>query len=115
MRYLISILLLSFIGFSSCDSPSTSVESNRPPQLIFGVPPAYPLAMKKIGKTGVVRFEYFVGADGSVYDVNILESPDPAFSAASEAALRKWKFRPGVRNGIPTKVRMASHFSFDLN
>ncbi len=47
-----------------------------------------------------------VGPDGSVEGVKVLGSSDPDFEASVTAAVERWKYEPGIRNGKPDRFRL---------
>ena len=77
-----------------------------PPEAIQQDRPEYPRTAQRMGRPGVVEAEALVGVDGRVEDVRII-SVDPrgmGFEEATEAALKKWRYRPATKRGV--KVRM---------
>lgn len=60
--------------------------------------PIWPLNAKSGGTT---KFCFTVNADGSVSNIKLVESkPGRVFVRSARKALRKWKFRPEVENGV---------------
>lgn len=53
------------------------------------------------GIEGRLVLKIIVGADGSVTDVIVVNSVDPALDAAAIAAVKSWAFRPSTRCGTP--------------
>lgn len=64
------------------------------PKVIKKVPPEFPAeAARKAINAGSVRAKLTIGPDGSVLEVEILESePKRVFDRASIEALKAWKF-----------------------
>jgi len=63
--------------------------------------------------TGTVTVEVTVDEEGNVADVQKATGPSLLQSAAKDA-IRKWKFRPFVRDGQPTKATGFVSFNFTL-
>lgn len=76
-------------------------------------PPVYPSAARSIRVSGVVRVDLTVDENGEVADVQ--KSSGPALlQAAAKDAIRKWKFRPFVRDGQPVRAVGFVSFNFAL-
>lgn len=75
--------------------------------------PIYPPAAKTIRATGVVRVEVTVNEAGDVSEVQKASGPSMLQSAAKDA-IRKWKFKPFVRDGQPVKATGFVSFNFAL-
>jgi TonB family protein len=54
--------------------------------------------------------------DGTVADVNILQSLDPKYGLdeTAVATAQGWRFEPGTRGGEPVAVRIMIEFEFNL-
>lgn len=76
-------------------------------------PAVYPPAAKSIRATGVVKVEVMVDEKGDVSDVQKASGPTLLQSAAKEA-VRKWKFKPFVKNGQPVKAMGFVSFNFSM-
>jgi TonB family protein len=75
--------------------------------------PVYPIAAKSIRATGVVRVEVTVDEKGDVADVQRASGPTLLQSAAKDA-IKKWRFKPFVRDGQPVKAVGFVNFNFSL-
>jgi protein TonB len=66
--------------------------------------PPYPSQLLRTGVEGKAVVRVLVGTDGRVKQVAIISADDPLFADASERqALRKWRFRPATRDGVPVE------------
>ncbi len=74
--------------------------------------PTYPPAAKSVRASGVVKVEVIVDENGDVAEVG-KASGHAMLQAAAKDAIRKWKFRPFVRDGQP--VRANGYISFNFN
>jgi TonB family protein len=77
------------------------------------VAPTYPPAAKTMRMTGTVKVEVIVSEDGSISEVKNTSGPSMLQRAATDA-LKKWKFKPFVRDGQPVKATGFVSFSFNL-
>lgn len=77
------------------------------------VSPIYPRQARTMRLSGVVTVKILVDEDGSVLEIN--DSDGPAMlTRAAEDAVRKWKFRPFTRDGLPVKAAGFISFNFNL-
>ncbi|RJF94273.1 TonB family protein [Sphingomonas cavernae] len=66
--------------------------------------PPYPPGKQRLGEEGVVVVRVLVGADGRVKQVERVEAADDAFYEVTVSqALRKWRFTPATRDGVPVE------------
>jgi len=75
--------------------------------------PIYPAMAKNMRQTGVVRLEVVVDEDGKVAAVQNLSGP-ALLQGAAKDAVKKWKFKPFVRDGQPVKATGFLSFNFNL-
>ncbi|MDP8231892.1 MAG: TonB family protein [Candidatus Zophobacter franzmannii] len=73
-----------------------------PPQVISSVIPEYPEFAKRSGLQGDVWLDVEVLKDGSVGEIEVIESLQPGHYGLDESAViavKQWKFKPAVSNG----------------
>ncbi|MEJ7848438.1 MAG: energy transducer TonB [Pyrinomonadaceae bacterium] len=75
--------------------------------------PVYPSAARSMRTSGVVKVEVTVNETGDVAEVKKTSGPSLLQTAAKDA-VRKWKFRPFVRDGQPVKATGFVNFNFSL-
>jgi TonB family protein len=75
--------------------------------------PVYPVAAKSMRATGVVKVEVTVSETGEVAEVQKTSGPS-LLQAAAKDAIRKWRFKPFVRDGQPVKATGFVNFNFSL-
>jgi TonB family protein len=93
---------------SPLDVGSTLVAyATRKPQ------PVYPLAARNIRATGVVNVEVTINEAGEVAEVGKASGPS-LLQAAAIDAIRKWRFKPFVRDGQPVRANGSVSFNFNL-
>jgi len=63
--------------------------------------PVYPARAQERGIEGFVVVEFTIAADGTVKDPMVLASePSKIFDRAALRAIRKWKYKPKVEDGV---------------
>ncbi|MEP7149167.1 MAG: TonB family protein [Acidobacteriota bacterium] len=75
--------------------------------------PVYPSAARSMRTTGVVKVEVTVSETGEVDEVHKTSGP-MILQAAAKDAIRKWRFKPFVRDGQPVKAIGFVNFNFSL-
>ncbi len=76
-------------------------------------PPVYPPSAKSMRATGIVKVEVTVNETGDVTDVQKTSGP-PMLQNAAKDAIKKWKFKPFVRDGQPVKATGFVSFNFSM-
>lgn len=75
--------------------------------------PVYPAAAKTMRTTGVVKVEVTVDELGQVAEVQRTTGP-PMLQNAARDAVKKWRFKPFVRDGQPVRANGFVNFNFSL-
>jgi periplasmic protein TonB len=83
------------------------------PEAVSQTAPAYPAELRKARVEGTVALVCIIGEDGRVEDLRVENSSRPEFEKPALEAVRKWKFRPGQKNGqaVRTFTRIPLRFS----
>ncbi|MBN9693796.1 MAG: energy transducer TonB [Verrucomicrobia bacterium] len=76
------------------------------------VPPTYPPELRKARLEGQVVIDFVVEETGRVVDARVDRSSHPEFEKSALEAIRKWRFRPGVREGKPVRSYHRQSFRF---
>jgi protein TonB len=86
------------------------------PRVVREVKPQYTSDAMRARVQGSVLLDCVIRIDGSVSDVQVVRSLDPAFGLDEEAvrAARQWRFRPGTRMGEPVAVSVTIELIFTL-
>ncbi len=87
----------------------------QPPKPISRPSPRYPAELRRTGFEGTVGFEAVVNADGSVTDVKLIQATDSEFTKLVFEAVRRWRYRPALCDGVPIKVYLSASVNFQLN
>ena len=71
------------------------------PRFLRDLQPPYPPALERAEIEGTVTVRVQVGTDGRILAVELVRADDPAFfSATRDQALRRWQFKPALRDGV---------------
>ena len=110
-------------GFGETLHSLTSVETatqdafdvsdlEKRPEAVSQVPPTYPAELRKAKIEGVVTLVFVLNKDGRVEDARVENSSRPEFEKPALDAIRKWRFRPGEKDGQPvrTYIRLPMRF-----
>ena len=77
--------------------------------------PPYPPQLLRTGVEGKAVIKVLIGTDGPVKQVAIVAADDPLFADASERqALRRWRFRPATRDGVPVETWKQMTVRFEI-
>jgi protein TonB len=75
--------------------PSTNADYLQNPK------PAYPPISKRLGEQGKVVHSVLIGADGVPISAKLVQSSGfPRLDEAAYAAVMRWRYVPGKRNGV---------------
>ena len=75
--------------------------------------PIYPPAARSMRTSGIVKVEVTISETGEVTEVQKASGPTMLQTAAKDA-IKKWKFKPFVRDGQPVKANGFVNFNFTL-
>jgi TonB family protein len=84
------------------------------PELVSKVDPQYSEEARLANINGTVRISLVVGEDGEARNVHALTSPGLGLDEAAIAAVSKWRFKPGLKDGTPVPVSVDVEVSFRL-
>jgi TonB family protein len=84
------------------------------PVVVARVEPEYSEEARKARFEGSVLLAAVVRKDGKIDVVNILRSLGFGLDQNAIEALKKWRFRPGTKNGVPVDVRLNVEVSFHI-
>jgi protein TonB len=84
------------------------------PRILFKPSPTYSDMALRYEIKGTVRVSVVLGADGTVRDVKVIKSLGYGLDEAAVESVRRIKFVPAQRGGIPVSVRIKVDVSFGL-
>lgn len=84
------------------------------PKALAQIPPRYPHDMRRSGVDGRVEVRFVVGPDGRVQSAEAVEFSHRELAEAAMAAVQKWRFEPGRRNGRRVSFRMTLPVVFSV-
>lgn len=84
------------------------------PVVVKEVRATYPPTAKDGRIGGAVLLESVVRPDGSVGSVKVLKSLNAkqGFDRAAVDAMKRWQFKPGLKDGKPVPVRITTELTF---
>jgi len=93
--------------------PGNGIES---PVVLHEEKPLYTAGAMRAKVQGIVEVEAIVMPDGTVGQVQIVRSLDDRFGLDEKAieAVKRWRFRPGTRQGKPVAVLVNIELTFTL-
>jgi len=77
------------------------------------VNPEYPSDAREQHIQGVVILKVNIDKEGNVYNVELI-SGHPLLAPAAMAAVRQWKYKPYLLNGMPVEVETQVQVNFVL-
>lgn len=81
--------------------------------LVSKVSPVYPPLARQARITGTVILRAIIATDGSIKDLTLL-SGHPMLAQAAMEAVRQWKYKPYLQNGIPVEIDTQIQVNFTL-
>ena len=77
--------------------------------------PSYPEEARKKQLEDQVVVRYIIGKNGRILDVQIIDhARDPIFDAAAVEAIKRWRFRPMIKDGKAVEVVHELAVNFEL-
>jgi len=82
------------------------------PELRQTIDSTYPLLGQHMKVQGSVVLQAVIGADGTIENLRVLSGP-AILATAAQQAVRQWRFKPYLQNGLPveTKTKITVNFS----
>lgn len=82
------------------------------PEAVSQVAPAYPPELRKAKVEGLVTLVFILSEEGRVEDARVENSSRPEFEKPALEAIRKWRFRPGEKDGKPVRTFLRQPMRF---
>jgi TonB family protein len=84
------------------------------PQLIYKVEPEYSEEARKAKFSGTVLLSVVVDKDGNPRDIKVIRPLGLGLDEKAIEAVAKWRFRPGMKRGVPVPVYANVEVNFRL-
>jgi protein TonB len=94
-------------------APIYQVDSE--PQVIGEVKIPYPEDVRRAGIEGAVVMNIAIDANGEVVAAKVLHGPHPSLNQAALNAIRRFKFKPAIKNGEAVSTELKYTYSFLLD
>lgn len=83
-----------------------------PPRVMKKTELQYPEEARQTHESGTVRLKVFVGADGRVQSIRILQNIGYGFDEEAMRVVEQWEFRPAMKLGRPVDATAYIECSF---
>lgn len=101
---------------SSDDYIFEIADLDEPPRPLGNLPPAYPAQARMRRVQGDVTLEFIVASDGTTGNITVTTAHPPGiFDHAAIQAVQRWRFQPGIRDGMPVATRVRQQLTFNLD
>jgi TonB family protein len=84
------------------------------PVLLSAIKPIYPTFAREKDVQGVVVLQGVIGTDGSVLLVQLESSESPGLVGAAIEAVKRWRYKPAMLNGVPIEFPTTITVNFTL-
>jgi periplasmic protein TonB len=110
---------MAMTGFGSGESVAEQMaqaldvsDLDKPPSVVSSVPPTYPAGLRRARIEGTVVLIFVLNETGRVEDPRVESSSQVEFEQPAMDAVRRWRFRPGEKNGeaVRTYMRLPIRF-----
>lgn len=81
-------------------------ELERRPEVVAQVAPVYPAELRKAKVEGTVTVVFLLTEDGRVEEARVQDSSRTEFEKPALDAVRRWRFKPGMKDGNAVKTHM---------
>jgi periplasmic protein TonB len=75
----------------------------EPAMLVRRIEPLYPTLPRHLGRSGIVELHAIISTDGSIQSLEVVNG-DPLFVQSALEAVRQWRYKPTILNGVPVEV-----------
>jgi protein TonB len=94
--------------------PAANDPGVTPPTLKRHVGPIYPEQARRARISGTVLLDIEILPDGLVGDMHVAASPHPDLIPPAITCVRKWRFNPATKAGVPVAVTATVEVAFNL-
>ena len=85
-----------------------------PPRTIYDPEPEYSEEARKLKQQGIVVLSLVVDPQGRARDIHLVRSLGMGLDERAIEAVKKWKFEPGRKDGLPVAVQVNVEVNFRL-
>lgn len=82
--------------------------------VVYRVLPVYPPIARQIGAQGSVVLQAVISKEGAVEGLRVVSSAHPLLNQAALEAVRQWRFRPYLLNGVAVEVEAQITVNFTM-
>lgn len=100
--------------FSTASAFAEPISGVRVPEPTFTERPEYPWSLKRAGIMGTVSVRCSVNEQGQVTNLKVVSTTHEDFVNPALYALRRWQFKPGMRDGAPVAMDIIVPIRFAL-
>jgi len=86
-----------------------------PPKPLFQPSPNYSARLRHEEVAGRVVVSFLVDAAGSVRDLAIVQTSERRLNKPTLDALRRWRFAPALRDGVPVSCRVVQGVTYSVD
>ncbi len=109
--FAVTLNTVATAGSGDVDALFSMADLDQTPRAIYQPSPVLSTSLRS-RTPGTVHVIFVVDDRGRVENPIVQHSSDPAFEAPALAAVKKWKFEPGKRNGQAVRFRMRVPITF---
>jgi len=112
MKILTLISIIFFAATTHAAEIATSWDTAPVP--VKRTTPNYPTEMKEKRISGEVQLTFIVETDGKVREAEVQRTTDEKFNKAALDAVKKWQFKPGIKDGKAVRCRVVLPIMFSI-
>lgn len=101
-------------GKSTSSASSSDEAETIPPKIVESFMAPYTRNARNQGIEGTVVLMVLVGRDGSLGGVSVSKGLEDSLDRSAVETVRKWKFEPATKGGIPVDALLEIDFDFEL-
>ena len=92
-----------------------SDEVDQQPRGVATMQPVYPYRAKRLNIEGAVRIRFLVNRSGNTDLISILNSQPPGeFDKSVKTTVKRWRFKPAIKDGQPVETWVETTIEFRL-
>ena len=92
----------------------TTSSGVNPPDAIYASEPEYSDEARKIKQQGIVVLSLIVDLQGQARNIHVARSLGMGLDEKAIEAVKKWRFSPGTKDGIPVATQVNVEVNFRL-